>query len=116
MIKVLTWFKRRPDLAVSEFLAHWQGPHAELGCRLPGLRRYVQNPAHTLAYVNGREPTCDGVAETWFDDATATRAVAASPSTPPSSRTSSVSWTYPPVTWPSPPNWSWSTAHRRRER
>ena len=79
MIKVLTWFKRRPDLAVSDFLAHWQGPHAELGCRLPGLRHYVQNPAHPSAYANGREPSCDGVAETWFDDPAATRAVAASP-------------------------------------
>lgn len=79
MIKVMTWFKRTPGMSVADFLAHWQGPHAELGCRLPGLRRYVQNPAHPSAYAKGREPAFDGMAETWFDDQDATRALAASP-------------------------------------
>jgi uncharacterized protein (TIGR02118 family) len=78
MIKVLTWFKRRGDLSVEQFLAHWQGPHAELAKELPGLRRYVQNPAHPSAYAKGREPRFDGVAETWFDDAEATRMVGSS--------------------------------------
>jgi len=79
MIKVLTWFKRKPGMSVDDFLAHWQGPHAELGKRLPGLRRYVQNPAHPSTYAKGREPAFDGMAETWFDDPAATRAVAGSP-------------------------------------
>jgi uncharacterized protein (TIGR02118 family) len=78
MIKVLTWFKRRPDLSVEQFLAHWQGPHAELATALPGLRRYVQNPAHPSAYTRGREPRYDGVAETWFDDPEATKVVGSS--------------------------------------
>jgi uncharacterized protein (TIGR02118 family) len=78
MIKVLTWFKRRPDLSVEQFLAHWQGPHADLARHLPGLRRYVQNPAHRSAYARDREPRFDGVAETWFDDAAATRVVGSS--------------------------------------
>jgi uncharacterized protein (TIGR02118 family) len=78
VIKVLTWFKRRPALSVAEFLTHWQGPHAELALQLPGLKEYVQNPAHPSSYARGREPVFDGVAETWFDDTTATRTVAAS--------------------------------------
>lgn len=78
MIKVLTWFKRRADLSVSDFLSHWQGPHAELALQLPGLQRYVQNPAHPSSYARGRQPAFDGVAETWFDDVAATKAVAAS--------------------------------------
>jgi len=78
MIKVLTWFKRRGDLTVEQFLAHWQGPHADLAKALPGLRRYVQNPAHPSAYARGREPRYDGVAETWFDDPAALRTVGSS--------------------------------------
>jgi uncharacterized protein (TIGR02118 family) len=78
VIKVLTWFRRRPDLELDAFLAHWQGPHAELALRLPGLRAYVQNPVHPSSYARGRRPAFDGVAETWFDDPDAVRAVGAS--------------------------------------
>ena len=78
MIKVVTWFKRRPDLTPEAFVQHWQGRHAEKVVRMPGLRRYTQNPTHTSAYEGGREPFVDGFAETWFDDTAALRANAAS--------------------------------------
>ena len=45
--------------------------------RLPGLRRYVQSQTIAGGYRNG-EPACDGVAELWFDDTAALRAVTAS--------------------------------------
>jgi uncharacterized protein (TIGR02118 family) len=78
MIKAVTSFKRRPDLSVEGFRRHWRTTHAEVVGQLPGLRRYVQNPAHDSAYAKGREPDFDGIAETWFDDTDALRAVATS--------------------------------------
>jgi uncharacterized protein (TIGR02118 family) len=75
MIKAVTTFKRRPDVSVEDFRRHWRTTHADLVTRLPGLRRYVQNPAHDSAYAKGREPDFDGIAETWFDDTDALRAV-----------------------------------------
>lgn len=78
MIKAVTTFKRRPDLSVQAFRRHWQTDHAALVTKLPGLRRYVQDHAHDSAYTKGREPAFDGIAETWFDDTDAMRAVAAS--------------------------------------
>ena len=78
MIKAVTTFKRRPDLSVEAFRRHWRTDHAALVTELPGLRRYVQNHAHDSAYARGREPDFDGIAETWFDDSDAMRAVAAS--------------------------------------
>ena len=73
MIKVLTWFRRRPDLARDAFLSHWREHHPEVVLALPGLRRYIQNPTTESGYRKG-EPFCDGVAETWWDDLDALRA------------------------------------------
>lgn len=78
MIKSISVFKRRPDLSVAEFGDYWKAVHAPLVCKLAGLRRYVQGPAHDSAYANGREPVFDGMAETWFDDLDALRALAGS--------------------------------------
>jgi len=61
-----------PVLAVEEFDRHWSTRHAELVRRLPGLRRYVQNPTLASGYRR-REPAWDGVAEAWFDDGDALR-------------------------------------------
>lgn len=76
MIKSMTWFKRRPGLTVEQFSDYWRGPHAALGVQLPGLRHYRQNRMAEGAYAKGREPMFDGLAETWFDDTDAMRAVA----------------------------------------
>lgn len=77
MIKVAAFFKRRPDSSVEAFQKYWRTHHADLAARLPGLRRYVQ--CHTLPGIYRlREPVYDGVAEIWFDDTDALRAVAAS--------------------------------------
>lgn len=77
-VKAVTYFRRRPGMALEDFLGHWQSTHAAKVARLPGLRRYVQNPALPWSYENGRQPDFDGVAETWFDDTDALRAVARS--------------------------------------
>jgi uncharacterized protein (TIGR02118 family) len=45
--------------------------------RLPGLRRLVLNDV--LPGPEGAEPTCDGIAEDWFDSLEAMQAAFASP-------------------------------------
>ena len=68
MSKQITYLKKRPDLAWSEFETHWRTRHAEVVCELPGLRRYVQN------HMAAPGAAFDGIAEVWFDDIDAMRA------------------------------------------
>ena len=77
MIKVVAFFKRKPGVTVEAFDRHWGTRHAELVRRLPGLRRYVQNPTLESGYRK-REPVYDGVAEAWFDHRDALRVSGAS--------------------------------------
>ena len=83
MIKLMFCLRRHPSLTREEFLAHWRGPHADLGvagAAALGARRYVQN--HTLTHdlndalqASRQAPApFDGVVELWFDstDAVAT--------------------------------------------
>ena len=74
MIKVVTWFRRKPGMSVEDFGRYWREQHPKAVPQLPGLRKYVQN--HVLAgqYDKGRQPYADGVAETWWDDREALRA------------------------------------------
>ncbi len=78
MVKAVSFFKRRTGMAVEAFQAYWRERHPEVVVRLPGVRRYVQS--HTLlgGYRRG-EPTYDGIAEVWFDDTSAMRALAGTP-------------------------------------
>ena len=78
MIKLVVVFCRKAGMALEDFTAHWQGPHARLVAALPGLRRYVQSQTLASGYRN-RTPAIDGMAELWFDDTNALRVVAASP-------------------------------------
>ena len=78
MIKVVYFFKRRPEMSVEAFQDHWGTTHAQLITALPGIRRYVQNHTLPSAYRKG-EPAFDGVAESWFDDTGAMKALASSP-------------------------------------
>jgi uncharacterized protein (TIGR02118 family) len=74
VITSFTLFKRRPDLDVASFRQYWQTTHRDLALQLPGLRRYVQHPTHDSGYRR-HEPVYDGVAETWWDDVDALRAL-----------------------------------------
>ena len=78
MVKALSFFKRRSGMPVEAFQAYWRASHPQAVVRLPGVRRYVQS--HTLpgAYRRG-EPVYDGIAEIWFDDTQAMRALAGTP-------------------------------------
>ena len=75
MVKALSFFKRRAGMSVGDFQAYWRASHPEVVVKLPGLRRYA--PSHTLVsgYRKG-EPIYDGIAEVWFDDTGAMRALA----------------------------------------
>jgi uncharacterized protein (TIGR02118 family) len=77
MLKIVAFFKRKPGISVEEFDRHWGTRHADLVRRLPGIRRYVQNPTLASGYRR-REPIYDGVAEAWFDDGEALRVSGAS--------------------------------------
>jgi len=77
MIKVINLFRRKTGMSVEAFQSYWRTQHAEIVCRMPGIRRYVQS--HTLmSGYRKRTPACDGVAELTFDDSDALRALAGS--------------------------------------
>ena len=77
MIKSVVVFRRQAGMSVEDFSHYWQTRHAPLVARLPGLRRYVQSQTLASAYRK-HTPACDGVAELWFDDTDALRALAGS--------------------------------------
>ena len=78
MIKLCSIIKRRPGMSVEAFQTHWRTRHAPLVSSLPGLRRYVQS--HTLlSGYRKHEPAADGLAELWFDDTSALRALHGTP-------------------------------------
>jgi uncharacterized protein (TIGR02118 family) len=68
MVKVIWIFARKPGLSVEEFSNHWYDVHGkQLGAKLPGMRRYVQNHPFPDAYAR-RPMTHDGFSEAWWDD------------------------------------------------
>lgn len=63
MIKVVAVIKAKPDLSREEFLHRWNVEHPEYVRRLPGIRRYRQNPA----IEHRKSWPFSGMAELWFD-------------------------------------------------
>jgi uncharacterized protein (TIGR02118 family) len=78
MVKALSFFKRRPGMSVEAFQAYWRTTHPDVVTKLPGIRRYVQSHTLLSGYRKG-EPRYDGIAEIWFDDTRAMRALAGTP-------------------------------------
>jgi len=78
MIKAITYLKRRPGMPVDEFQTYWREQHPAVVKRLPGLRKYIQSHTRLGAYEKG-EPAYDGIAEVWFDDTKALRAIQGTP-------------------------------------
>jgi uncharacterized protein (TIGR02118 family) len=73
-VKGLYRIKRRAEFTVEQFRRYWLDVHADFGLRLPGLRRYVQCLTTDASYRDG-EPAWDGVAQIWFDDVAAVKAM-----------------------------------------
>ena len=77
MIKVIAVLHKRAEMSRQEFVRYWLEVHARLAEGMEGVRRYVINP--TLEAFAMGEPSFDGVAELWFDDASAARRAFGSP-------------------------------------
>jgi len=75
VVKAVSFFKRRSDMSVEAFQAYWRAKHPDVVVKLPGIRRYVQSHTLVAGYAKG-EPVYDGIAEVWFDDTGAMRALA----------------------------------------
>lgn len=62
--KIVAVVKRKEGLSREEFLRSWHEEHPRFVSRLPGIRRYRQNPA-----ISHRDKVWpfDGIAELWFD-------------------------------------------------
>jgi uncharacterized protein (TIGR02118 family) len=78
VVKIVIFFKRKPGMSVEDFQQHWRTTHADIIVRLPGIRGYIQSHVLASGYRKG-EPVYDGVAETYFDDTQAMKALARMP-------------------------------------
>ena len=78
-VKKVEFVTRKAGMPVDRFQPYWSRIHGPLAALIPGVRRYVQSHTRRSAYEAGRAPLYDGVAVTWFDDAEAMRASAATP-------------------------------------
>ncbi len=62
--------RRRANLPVEAFRAHWAGPHADIARGVVGIARYTQNRVDaTLWTASGGGFACDGIVELEFRDA-----------------------------------------------
>jgi uncharacterized protein (TIGR02118 family) len=66
VIKRVVLLRKRPEITIAEFEAHWCGPHADLVQQLPNLRGFRVNLVESWA---PEECAWDGIGEVWFDDA-----------------------------------------------
>jgi len=76
MIKRIGLIRRKASLTREQFESHWLGTHAELGRKLPGLKRYCVNLIDRERFA---ELGFDGFSELWFESEAALNAALASP-------------------------------------
>ena len=77
-VKTIDLVRRREGMAIDEFFRYWLEVHGPLCRAEPAMRRYVQNATLASAYRKG-EPAFDAIAESWFDDTQAMKALARLP-------------------------------------
>ena len=63
MVKICAVIRAKAGISREQFLHHWMVEHPSVVQALPGVRRYVQNPA----IDNGRAWPFAGLAEVYFD-------------------------------------------------
>lgn len=66
MIKLVYCITKKPHLSDADFFRYWRNAHAQIGARIPGLRKFVQS--HRINVPGDKKtPDYDGMAELWFD-------------------------------------------------
>ena len=78
MIKLVYCITKKAGTTDDEFFRYWKNVHGPIGARIPGLRKLVQSHSRTIA-GDKHEPSYDGMAELWFDDADTLLAARQSP-------------------------------------
>ena len=76
MQKLVYVLQLREDMSREEALRYWRDVHGPIAAKVPGLRKYVQDPA--TAAPEG-DLQFGGIAELWFDSEEAFRSAMASP-------------------------------------
>ena len=81
MIVSISLMRRRPDISLETFRAHWLDPHGRLTAKLPGTRHYVQNHVIDGPGTNeaARALALDGFPALSFDSPEARQAAHHSP-------------------------------------
>ena len=67
MIKLVLLFRKREDLTLEQFLAHWNEVHVPLVLKIPNIRRYVTSTVIGTPGGGSGQRDYDGMAELWFD-------------------------------------------------
>jgi uncharacterized protein (TIGR02118 family) len=68
MIKLVSWFKRKPGLSYEDFVRHWHEVHGPL-IAATNAGQYVLRYEQALVVrpANGREPQYDGCTTQWYE-------------------------------------------------
>lgn len=66
-VKMMLFVNRKPDMDLDEFRKYWREVHPQIGLKVPGGLRYVQNHTWRSFYDSGQTPVYDGVAEMWYE-------------------------------------------------
>ncbi len=77
MVKLVLFLHKHPDLCEEAFRHYWRNTHGPLAAKVPGLRKYVQG--HRVPAMLPFPPSCDGMAELWFDSVESMQHAMASP-------------------------------------
>jgi uncharacterized protein (TIGR02118 family) len=76
MTKIVTLLTRRPGMDPEAFRRYWRETHGPAVAAIPTLRKYVQE--HPTPAASDGQPSCDGIANMWFDSPEAFQAALAS--------------------------------------
>ena len=74
--KRIGFLTKKHDMTKEQFLAHWEGIHAILCQKIPGLKRYAINFIDRDVFPNS---AYDGFSELWFESKEAHDAALSSP-------------------------------------
>jgi uncharacterized protein (TIGR02118 family) len=68
MIKLISWFKRKPGTSHEEFVDHWRNVHGPLIARLESGSYVLRYEQHLAVQAPGwPEPEYDGCTIQWFE-------------------------------------------------